>query len=447
MEHSAATHRAVLSDDAVTKMMSFLEPTEDRKAVLTCKTWSTCWRRRCRGLLRVVGQRIGRFPNVTHVSPHGGGVVVSNYDDNSLEAYSPEGRGAVHVATYVFSRPREEIDDAEGLGNFHLPSVMALRGDGTAWVILGDDFADLACVRLGATVSEQTATEQCEPIMKIDFSELPEDHALFGFLPVDLALAGDRLLVLCCGPEDAHFGRVQVLDNQTGALLHNFGTTCENWQMSCENWRGEPPENWQDELRKPSCLAVHEQYCFVADTHNQAVKVFDWRDGTLVRAFGQHQEGSWAAKELMQHWTPGGGYATVPYYKFGNDYYDAYRKGYGPGAFITPCGIAVRDGKLYVSELEGRRIQVFRLPDDMRGSDLNLRPRLSMTSMELLQTIPSPDGWPLGGLCFDDAGRLWCVGPGVTWMGPNANHAFKFDTTIHFDDPDAYLHVFEPCCR
>ena len=101
MEHSAATHRAVLSDDAVTKMMSFLEPTEDRKAVLTCKTWSTCWRRRCRGLLRVVGQRIGRFPNVTHVSPHGGGVVVSNYDDNSLEAYSPEGRGAVHVATYV----------------------------------------------------------------------------------------------------------------------------------------------------------------------------------------------------------------------------------------------------------------------------------------------------------------------------------------------------------
>ena len=114
-------------------------------------------------------------------------------------------------------------------------------------------------------------------------------------------------------------------------------------------------------------------------------------------------------------------------------------------AFITPCGIAVRDGKLYVSELEGRRIQVFRLPDDMRGSDLNLRPRLSMTSMELLQTIPSPDGWPLGGLCFDDAGRLWCVGPGVTWMGPNANHAF--DTTIHFDDPDAYLHVFEPCCR
>jgi len=111
-----------------------------------------------------------------------------------------------------------------------------------------------------------------------------------------------------------------------------------------------------------------------------------------------------------------------------------YRKGDGPGEFNLPLGIAVRDGKLYVSELEGRRIQVFRLPDDMSGAD-----------MELLQTIPSPDDWPLGGICVDDGGRLWCLGPGSAWFpGPNGSELRDAFPRPRPYGHWSYLHIFEP---
>ena len=408
----------LLPEEVTAKALSCLSLRDGWKAAAACKAYRACWRRRCQGILRVAQQRVGRFSFIEHVTARpGGGAIVPHYGDDRLEIYSPEG---VHVETCIPGQPCVVTDDEWNSGNLRCPSAVALRGDGTAWVLLKDD-AEVACVRLGAVINE--------PIMKIAYEH---DECS----PVDLALAGDRLLVLCCGesylPSRKQFGRVQVLDNQTGARLHTFGST---------------GENWQDELRKPSCLAVHEQYCFIADTHNQAVKVFDWREGTLVRVFGKRQDDPWDVKTLMTDafMTP----EPVSYHEFRDDYYDL-RKGDGPGEFNLPLGVAVRDGKLYVSELEGRRIQVFRLPDDMHGSDL-----------ELLQIIPSPDGWPLSGLCVDDAGRLWCVGPGVSYTGgythehPGHNADYVFDdgpstvTSARLEKKlyrhiSCYLHIFEP---
>ena len=405
MARDASTNSALLPEDVMAKALSFLSLPDGWQTASACKTYHACWRRRCRGMLRVARQRFGRLKYADHVTalPGDDGVIVPHYGECRLETYSPEG---VMRATCVGGRSRVITAGEWVPGILELPAAVALRGDGTAWVILKDE-GWVACVRLEAVIHEH--------IMKLDFWELPTDHADFGFVPVDLALAGDRLLVLCSDSEDAELGRVQVLDNQTGARLYTFGSS---------------GEDWRDELREPSCLAVHEKYCFIADTHNQAVKVFDWRDGTLVRVFGKCQDDSSDVKALMLQRQGAHGPEEYPYFKYRHDYSDN-RKGDGPGEFNTPCGVAVRDGKLYVSELEGRRIQVFRLPDDMRGSDL-----------EVLQTIPSPDGWPLGGLCVDDGGRLWCVGHGISWSG--GPHGSNARVVWNDGKGDRYLHIFEP---
>ena len=231
--------------------------------------------------------------------------------------------------------------------------------------------------------------------MTIDFWNLHErGHEDYGFLPVDLVRAGDRLLVLCCERNRVHqqqagpgagflrlFGRVLVLDNQTGAHLTSFGTSAA----------GYVPDVGYDKLHAPSSLAVQDQYCFVADTHNHHVKVFDWRDGTLVRVFGRYKHQQPIVDPFDPYWRVIG-------------YHHACR-GSGSGEFNEPYGIAVRDGKLYVSEKEGRRIQVFRLPEDMRGP----------SDLEFLQCVRPRSGGPpgLGGnpgrLCVDDDGQLWCI--------------------------------------
>ena len=387
MARDARTHRALLSDDVVTKMMSFLELDEDWEAVLTCKAWSACWRRRCRGVLHCVHRNVGEFGYATHVTPRpGGGAIVVNYGAasggkkyGSLETYSPE--GALLGSCVV---------DFPGM-NSHTgwcPKALAHRGDGTAWLLLGDD-AEIVCVRL---LSESSISR---PIMKIEMIPWRSDGNYEWVHPEDIALAGDVLLVLCHG---SPFGQVVVFDNQTGARLRTFGST---------------GEDWRDQLRGPEAFAVHDQYCFIADTHNQAIKVFDWRDGTLVRVFGKLQD---QESDVKPHDDMERNYSS--YWEWGDSfyYYDDVRKGDEPGEFDCPAGVAVRDGKLYVSEFRGCRIQVFRLPQDLRGS----------SDLEVLQIIDSPD-FPkeLSGLCVEEGGRVWCMGP----LFNNTN----------------YVHVFEPC--
>ena len=394
MARDARTHRALQSDDVVTKIMAFLSLPDGWHAAMVCKAYRACWQRRCRGMLRFVRiidnpgpgglpgglnyNYIGDAPESITATP-GGGVIVVNHGiyahwvtAGTLETYSSEGN---HLASRR---------------NLGTPTAMALRGDGTAWVVWNGPESELVCVTLGAS-------EVSEPILTIDFWNLHEaGHEDYGFFPVDLARAGDRLLVLCCdhnrvyeevpgpGTIGVHrlFGRVMVLDNQTGAHLSSFGTSAA----------GYVPTVGYDKLHAPSSLAVQDQYCFIADTHNHHVKVFDWRTGTLVRVFGRYKHQEPVANSFDPYWRV-------------RDY-DHARRGSGSGEFNEPCGIAVRDGKLYVSEMQGCRIQVFRLPDDMRGP----------SDLELLQYVrPRPRGPPspfpagIERLCVDDDGQVWCI--------------------------------------
>ena len=347
----------LLPEEVTAKALSCLSLRDGWKAAAACKTYRACWRRRCRGTLRLTRNIINIGPPVTQpglpalcapeciTATPGGGIIIVNHGvyahwvtAGTLETYSSEGN-------YLATR-----------GNLGTPRALALRGDGTAWVIWNEPESELVCVTLAASAVS-------EPIMTIDFWNLHErGHEDYGFLPVDLVRAGDRLLVLCCERNRVHqqqagpgagflrlFGRVLVLDNQTGAHLSSFGTSAA----------GYVPDVGYDKLHAPSSLAVQDQYCFVADTHNHHVKVFDWRDGTLVRVFGRYKHQQPIVDPFDPYWRVIG-------------YHHACR-GSGSGEFNEPYGIAVRDGKLYVSEKEGRRIQVFRLPDDMRGpSDLEL---------------------------------------------------------------------------
>ena len=347
----------LLPEEVTAKALSCLSLRDGWKAAAACKTYRACWRRRCRGTLRLTRNIINIGPPVTQpglpalcapeciTATPGGGIIIVNHGvyahwvtAGTLETYSSEGN-------YLATR-----------GNLGTPRALALRGDGTAWVIWNEPESELVCVTLAASAVS-------EPIMTIDFWNLHErGHEDYGFLPVDLVRAGDRLLVLCCERNRVHqqqagpgagflrlFGRVLVLDNQTGAHLTSFGTSAA----------GYVPDVGYDKLHAPSSLAVQDQYCFVADTHNHHVKVFDWRDGTLVRVFGRYKHQEPVANSFDPYWRVRG--------------YDHARRGSGSGEFNEPCGIAVRDGKLYVSEMQGCRIQVFRLPDDMRGpSDLEL---------------------------------------------------------------------------
>ena len=370
MARDASTNRAFLPDDVVTKMMSFLELDYDWESAEVCKAWSACWRRRCRGVLRCVHRNIGVFGYATHVTPRaGGGAIVVNYGSSetqnlgSLETYSPQGTllGSCIVDIPGYSHP----------GPSWTPKALAFRGDGTAWLLIGD-IAEIFCVRLlGDRISA--------PMMMIEIDDRDGDGWLH---PEDIALAGDVLLVLCHG---SPFGKVVVFDNQTGARLRTFGST---------------GEDWRDQLRGPESFAVHEQHCFIADTHNQAIKVFDWRDGTLVRVFGKLQD----QKSDVKPYNAVERDFYTSYWDWGDNlyYYQDNRKGDEPGEFDCPAGVAVRDGKLYVSEFRGCRIQVFRLPEDIRAA----------SALEVLQIIDSPDHpGELSGLCVEEGGRVWCMGP------------------------------------
>ena len=390
MARDASTNRALLPEDVMANALSFLSLPDGWHAAMVCKAYRACWQRRCRGMLRLMRNIVNIGPPVTQpglpalcapesiTATPGGGVIIINQGiyahwvkAGTLETYSSEGN---HLASRR---------------NLGTPTAMALRGDGTAWVICNEPPSELVCVTLGASAVS-------EPILTIDFWNLHErGHEDYGFLPVDLARAGDRLLVLCCERNRVYqqgmigayqlFGRVLVLDNQTGAHLSSFGTSAA----------GYVPDVGYDKLHAPSSLAVQDQYCFVADTHNHHVKVFGWRDGTLVRVFGRYKHQEPVVDPFDPYWRVSG--------------YHHARRGNGSGEFNEPYGIAVRDGKLYVSEKEGRRIQVFRLPDDMRGpSDLELLQCVRPGSGIWSGGPPGPGGTP-GRLCVDDDGQLWCI--------------------------------------
>jgi hypothetical protein len=291
LTHSAAkrSHRALSSDDVLHTVFSFIDPLAGFGAATASKSLRDAWRRRCRGMLRVHRQRVGSFTYSDHCVAYGDGVMVPDYgsrrNNGSLQTFSGNG-------DFLHSLNR----------NLDTPRAVALRDDGTAWVLLADA-DEIVCVRL-AVLPEGEANEILMRIGPLDPDEV---------YPESLALAGDTLLVLCelSGDDESVSNSyyVHAYENQTGAFLRKFSLAGKGWN--------DDPTN--------GTMAVQGDMLYVTCKRNSSVDEYRWRDGTLMRRFGGRNQ---------------------------------------PLSFCSPFGVAIRGKTMYVSEILGSQIQVLRLPDD-----------------------------------------------------------------------------------
>ena len=365
----ASVRRALQSEDVLACVLSQIDVRDGclRSVASVSKAWRSAWRRRCAGRFRLLRTRIGDFRHANHVTALAhGGAIVPDYGRFKLKAFSRDGdQQAIYCE------------------KFETPGAMALLGDGTAWM-LTQDLEAVCLVRWQDGVGAQQPRERWpnewneegqgefgDPhgriLRHVCIPSLLGEAQNFQLQPCDLAISGDRLLVLCCGSSTG-FGRICVLDSQTGALIYQLGPAHEAGEA--------------DELRMPRSLAVHQDLCFVADTYNHAIKVFNFRQRELVRTIG-----STAAAPT----SPNLGTYNIMY-----SYQNARRSDL-PCEFNEPVGVASRDGRLYVSESIGRRIQILRFANGVHGA------------VECLQIIPSPYRMPLAGLCLSGE-RVWCLG-------------------------------------
>ena len=392
--------RALQSEDVLACVLSQLDVRDGclRSVASVSKAWRAAWRRRCAGRCRLLRTRIGAFEYAVHVTalPGGGGAIVPDYGHFQLEAFSRDGdRQAIYCE------------------QFSTPGAMALLGDGTAWMLAQDREA-VCRVRWQDGVGAQPPSHRWPNSWSHDgtfgdphgrISQLVNFHSLGAsetpriYLedPCDLAVSGDRLLVLC---RSGWFGRICVLDSQTGEFLYQIGPAREAGEA--------------DELRVPRSLAVHLDLCFVADTCDHAIKIFNFRQRELVRMIG-----STAAGPTFPTTRDSDDDDEVdPYYILAG--YEDARRSDLPCEFNEPIGVAFQDGRLYVSEWGNRRIQIIRFVDGIHGA------------VECLQIIQSPYGMPLAGLCVSGE-RLWCVG----------QRRGRIDSMM--PSTDGCLHLFTAC--
>ena len=295
-----STHRALLSDDVVSSVLSFLAPDAGRAVYPACKMYRDLWRRRCTGLFRVLRSPVGDLVYSKQVIAYGDGVVVANYGSDELsrrclKTYSASGD---HISDLLLGTP--------------LPTAVALRGDGTAWILLRASNS-IVCARLDdPTYSSESVT------MEINPKRFYPDHAnVLECRVCDIGLAGDRLLILTEAftenrPEQ--FSRVHVVDDRTGALLYQFPTGLKRY--------------------KNGLFAVQDDMLFVAGFGTNVIHTYNWRQGSAAGLI-----------------------------RLGGDL-----------TFRKPWGIAVSGRMLYVSEQGNSsedvagRIWILRLPDDVSSS-------------------------------------------------------------------------------
>jgi len=272
-------------------------------------------------------------------------VLIPDYGHRCLQQFSTQGQHEAVLCENVI----------------YTPSALALMGDGTAWVAATDD--DELAMRL-VRVNLTTGA----PLIELDCDDLGNCCPFAN----DLALAGDALLVLSLG----QIGRtcIAVLSAETGEMRFSFGEFGSD----------------DVQLRALESLTVHGDLVYVADRGNHRIQVYQLSEnGRHVRSIGRTGEApDWDEVADEDLWLSVDG---------------DKRMGSVPGEFNEPAGVAISHGRLYVSELEGRRIQVLTLEG------------------EPLHVVASPDGKPLGGLCVD-ADRLWVIGPGCD---PSHMHLLK----------------------
>ena len=391
----ASVRRALQSEDVLACVLSQLDVRDGclRSVASVSKAWRSAWRRRCAGHCRLLRTGVGAFRHTSHVTAlaNGGGAIVPNYGGFQLEEFSPDGDSQTIYCE-----------------QFETPGAMALIGDGTAWV-LSRDLGVISRLRYREGVGAEPplnrwprslpreSDEDDEYIpgddlgrisVLVDINALLRPHGELH--PHDLAVSGDRLLVLCGGRWNRRYARICVFDSETGAFLYHIGRGLDAGEA--------------DALIGPEALATHQDLCFVADTYNHAIKVFNFRQRELVRTMGStanspYEENVWPTDNLA---------------------FEDPRRSDLPCEFNEPVGVAFRDGRLYVSESGGRRIQILRFASGIQGA------------VECLQIIPSPNGLQLYGLCISGE-RLWCIGKMLT------------DDTSWLRNSYACLHLFTVC--
>ena len=329
------------SNDVLGHVLGYLSPEEAWQSSAITKAWLEPRERALRGKLRVV-RRIGPFGydgGLTAV-PYGksdGGVLVADYGADCLKGFSRQGDFMGVACTK---------EGSEWV--IRTPTAIALRSDKDCWVLESDP---CSVVLMDAITVDR--------LMELD---------TFRFRPKDLAVAGEKLLVLYdfdfndsddeSDSDGGPSGGISVYDVETGEYRFRFGCT--------------DPGNVEQTLDCPSSLAVGGDLVFVADPHVNAIKVFNHETGAFVRMLG-----GIADSHLSSIPPPG-------------------------GEFHYPFGVAVGHGRLYVSEQGSPRLQVL----DLDGTPL--------------QTIVSPDGQPLGRMCIEDE-NVWCLG---SEEGPTYGHIF-----------------------
>ena len=368
------THRALRTDDVLACVFSRLALHEGCVSVASVsKQWRTAWRLHAKGLYRPVRLGIGEFDYGDHITAlaDGSGVVVPDFNGHCLHLYSSEGERLYSSEGGVASQ-----------WALNTPVAVAVDGEGVAWVVEHDD-CQLRKARIDwETMEADESWTVAPPIVNFD-------------QPIDLAISGDAVLVLC--RVGGRSGHVFVLDRESGNTRYAFGSSAAPGGV--------------DELRCPSSLVVDGDYCFVAETYNQSIVVFNWREGTFVRRYGKTGD----APDM------GGEFDGAYWDNIGP--YDDDRKSTEPGQFNEPFGLAIRNKMLYVSEKGGRRIQILRLPDLLSGAD-----------PEVVQIIPSPGGVELAGLCLD-GDRLWCIGPPTPAVSGGGEAAGAYHSSISIFAP------------
>ena len=360
-------HRAISSVDVLsTYTLSYVDVKDGCEFSLaaTCRAWRDAWRRRCVGTYRLQHTRLSGFHQADALTLFDGRVMVADY--------------AAHRITEITSTGERRTFWCHTL---EYPDACVSRGDNTLWVVELET-QQLACVEL-------------EPFGAYLSRKVFADGEGIKYRPRDIAATGDALLVLF-QTDDCWFGRVCVLDLQTGAERY--------WLVSGSAGLR---NDHSHELRGPTRLAVQGDHCFIADTYNQRIAVFNWRQRTFVRSIGRT-----AAAPPLPNISRGG---DLWYWERNDNYLDE-RRGTGPGEFNEPVGVYVSGKKLYVSESAGRRIQILRLPGN-----------LSNSPPEVIQIIATPRG-RLSGLCLDASNRLYCIA----------------NPSLVEGESDEYLHIFAP---